>query len=120
MGLILNNPMVQVFLDATPGAREIVVLSCVVSYLDDFDQVVVDLPASGHAVALPKIPDTANRLMRTGLIHERSGEIMAVLRGPIPHLESWHCRKRWSSMRPLSCTKNSSRFCPISVFPLSF
>ena len=82
VGLILNNPMVQVFLDATPGAREIVVLSRVVSYLDDFDQVIVDLPASGHAVALLKIPDTANRLMRTGPIHERSGEIMAILRGP--------------------------------------
>ena len=82
VGLILNNPMVQVFLDATPGAREIVVLSRVVTYLDEFDQVIVDLPASGHAVALLKIPDTANRLMRTGPIHERSGEIISVLRGP--------------------------------------
>lgn len=82
VGLILKNPMVQVFLDVTPGAREIVVLSRVVSYLDEFDQVIVDLPASGHAVALLKIPDTANRLMRTGPIHDRSGEIMSVLRGP--------------------------------------
>jgi len=82
VGLILNNPMVQVFLDVTPGAREIVVLSRVVAYLEEFDQVIVDLPASGHAVSLLKISDTAHRLMRTGPIHQRAGEIMAVLRGP--------------------------------------
>ncbi len=82
VGLILNNPMVQVFLDVTPGAREIVVLSRVVAYLEEFDQVIVDLPASGHAVGLLKISDTAHRLMRTGPIHNRAGEILEVLRGP--------------------------------------
>jgi len=82
VSMILNNPMVQVFLDVTPGAREIVVLSRVVSYLDEFDQVIVDLPASGHAANLLKIPDTAHRLMRTGPIHQRAGEILSVLRGP--------------------------------------
>jgi anion-transporting ArsA/GET3 family ATPase len=82
VGLILNNPMVQVFLDVTPGAREIVVLSRVVAYLEEFDQVIVDLPASGHAVSLLKISDTAHRLMKTGPIHQRAGEIMDVLRGP--------------------------------------
>ena len=82
VGLILNNPMVQVFLDVTPGAREIVVLSRVVAYLEEFDQVIVDLPASGHAVSLLKISDTAHKLMRTGPIHQRAGEIMSVLRGP--------------------------------------
>ena len=82
VGLILNNPMVQVFLDVTPGARELVVLSRVVGYLEEYDQVIVDLPASGHAVNLLKIPDTAHRLMRTGPIHQRAGEILEVLRGP--------------------------------------
>jgi arsenite-transporting ATPase len=81
VGLILENPMVQVFLDVTPGVREIVALSRVVAYLDEFDQVIVDLPASGHAVGLLKIPDTAFSLMRTGPIHERSSEILSVLRG---------------------------------------
>ncbi len=80
--MILNNPMVSVFLDVTPGAREIVILSSVIGHLDDFDQVIVDMPASGHAVGMLKIPDTAHRLMRTGPIHDRAGEIMAVLRGP--------------------------------------
>lgn len=82
VGMILNNPMVSVFLDVTPGAREIVILSAVVGHLDNFDQVIVDMPASGHAVGMLKIPDTAHRLMRSGPIHDRAGEIMSVLRGP--------------------------------------
>ena len=83
VGMILKNPMVSVFLDVTPGAREIVILSAVVGHLDNFDQVIVDMPASGHAVGMLKIPDTAHRLMRTGPIHDRAGEI-AVLRVPAP------------------------------------
>ena len=66
----------------TPGAREIVILSAVVGHLDNFDQVIVDMPASGHAVGMLKIPDTAHKLMRTGPIHDRAGEIMSFLRGP--------------------------------------
>jgi len=81
VGLIINNPMVQVFLDVTPGARELVVLSAILGHLEDFDQVIVDMPASGHAVSMLKIPDTAHRLMRTGPIHDRAGQIMSVLRG---------------------------------------
>ena len=82
VGMILNNPMVSVFLDVTPGAREIVILSAVVGHLDNFDQVIVDMPASGHAVGMLKIPATAHRLMRTGPIHDRAGELMSFLRGP--------------------------------------
>ena len=77
--LILANHMVQVFLEATPGAREIVVLSKVISLLDDFDQVIVDMPASGHAINLLKVPVTAARLMRSGPINERANQILTAL-----------------------------------------
>ncbi len=77
--LILANQMVQVFLEATPGARELVILSKVVSLLEEFDQVVVDMPASGHAINLLKVPTTAARLMRTGPIHERASDVLATL-----------------------------------------
>ncbi len=81
VGMILNNPMLQVFLGVTPGARELVVLSSVIGQLDHFDQVIVDMPASGHAVSMLGIPDTAFSLMRTGPIHERAAQIVSVLRG---------------------------------------
>jgi len=78
--LILANQMVQTFLEVTPGAREIVVLSKVVALCEEFDQVVVDMPASGHAIGMFKVPATAERLMRTGPIHDRAGEIMVALK----------------------------------------
>jgi len=78
--LILANQMVQTFLEVTPGAREIVVLSKVVALCEQFDQVVVDMPASGHAIGMFKVPATAERLMRTGPIHDRAEEIIAALR----------------------------------------
>jgi len=80
--LILSNQMVQVFLEATPGARELVVLSKVVSLLNEFDQVIVDMPASGHAINLMKVPTTAARLMRSGPIHERAVEVLSALQAP--------------------------------------
>ncbi len=78
--LILANQMVQTFLEVTPGAREIVVLSKVVALCEEFDQVVVDMPASGHAIGMFKVPATAERLMRTGPIHDRAEQIIAALR----------------------------------------
>ena len=95
VGMILNNPMVSVFLDVTPGAREIVILSAVVGHLDNFDQVIVDMPASGHAVGMLKIPDTAHKLMRTGPIHDRAGEIMSFLRGPDTAMGIVALPRRW-------------------------
>jgi anion-transporting ArsA/GET3 family ATPase len=77
--LILANQMVQIFLEATPGAREIVVLSRIVSLTQEFDQVIVDMPASGHALGMFKVPATAERLMRTGPIHDRATEIIQAL-----------------------------------------
>lgn len=81
-GLILENRMATVFLDATPGAREIVILSKIISLMDDFDQVVVDLPASGHALGILRVPRTATRLMRSGPVREKAEQILEVFRDP--------------------------------------
>ena len=78
--LILDNRMATVFLDATPGAREIVILSKIISLMDDFDQVVVDLPASGHALGILRVPRTATRLMRSGPVREKAEQILEVFR----------------------------------------
>ena len=78
--LILDNRMATVFLDATPGAREIVILSKIISLMEDFDQVVVDLPASGHALGILRVPRTATRLMRSGPVREKAEQILEVFR----------------------------------------
>ncbi|MFT5679521.1 MAG: arsenite-transporting ATPase [Myxococcota bacterium] len=80
--LILDNRMATVFLDATPGAREIVILSKIVGLMDEFDQVVVDLPASGHALGILRVPRTATRLMRSGPVREKAEQILEVFAEP--------------------------------------
>lgn len=76
---ILDNNLVQTFLDATPGVRETVILSRVVTLLEKYDRVVVDMPASGHAISLLGVPNVAIGLMRGGPIRERAETILKVL-----------------------------------------
>ncbi|MEC7987384.1 MAG: ArsA-related P-loop ATPase [Myxococcota bacterium] len=79
VNMIQKNKIAMLFLDATPGAREIVILSKVVSLLDSWDQVIVDLPASGHALGVLRVPVTAKKLMRSGPIHDRASQVLKVL-----------------------------------------
>ena len=80
--LILSNKVVMVFLNATPGAREIVILSKIMELLDKYDQVIVDLPASGHALGILRVPQTAIQLMRSGPIYDRAKQILSVFSSP--------------------------------------
>lgn len=73
---ILDNNLVQTFLDATPGLRETVILSRVVTLLEQYDRVVVDMPASGHAISLLGVPNVAIGLMRGGPIRDRAEVIL--------------------------------------------
>jgi anion-transporting ArsA/GET3 family ATPase len=86
VGMILRNRMVQRFLDATPGSREVVLLSKLVWLCEEFDLVVVDLPASGHAVSVLQIPWMVERLFSTGPIRQKGQEAMALLGDPSTHL----------------------------------
>jgi len=81
VGLILKNKIVQYFLQATPGARELVILSRIHSLArgGQFDTIIVDLPASGHAVSLFKTLDTVRRLFQVGPLRKRGEEISETL-----------------------------------------
>ncbi|MCP4810516.1 MAG: AAA family ATPase [Proteobacteria bacterium] len=84
--MILANPLVRLFLDATPGNREVVTLSKLTWLRDDFDLLIVDLPASGHAMALMASPARTLSLFRVGPLHARSVESLAMLESPDTHL----------------------------------
>jgi len=86
VNLILENRIVQRFLDATPGNREVVLLSKLVWLTERFDLVVVDLPASGHAAALMAVPSRVLSLFKSGPIHERGVEAAQLLRAEGTHL----------------------------------
>ena len=78
VGLVLRNRVVKVFLGATPGARELVLLSRIWEHSLDprWDHIVVDLPASGHALALFRCPGLANRTFERGPLRKRADQII--------------------------------------------
>ena len=84
--MILANRLVRLFLDATPGNREVVTLSKLVWLSEDYDLVIVDLPASGHATALMRSPSRTLSLFRVGPLHVRSVESLAMLKRADTHL----------------------------------
>lgn len=73
--LILSNRMVKRFLDFTPGSQEIVLLSALGERVADFDLVIADLPASGHAFSLLDITRSAMGLFRSGPVRHRAEEL---------------------------------------------
>ena len=84
--MILDNRIVRLFLDATPGNREVVTLSKINWLRPDYDLIVVDLPASGHATALMHSPGVTLELFRVGPIYQRSLESQALLHADGTHL----------------------------------
>ena len=78
VGLVLRNKVVRVFLGATPGARELVLLSRIWEHSLDprWDHIVVDLPASGHALALFRCPFLAQRTFDRGPLRSRAEQII--------------------------------------------
>lgn len=80
--LVLENRLISRFFDITPGARELVILSRLGDLLDEFDLVVVDMPASGHAYSLLDILRTLMALFRSGPVRKRAQEIRRILHDP--------------------------------------
>jgi anion-transporting ArsA/GET3 family ATPase len=83
--MITHNRVVSVFLTATPGARDLVVLWRIYQLAkaasgQGFDQIVVDLPASGNAVAMMSVPNTAKKLFDAGPIRKCAEELLDFFR----------------------------------------
>ncbi len=76
---ILSSDLVQRFLDFTPGSQEVVFLSAICDHVEEFDVVVVDLPASGHAYSLLDITRSALGLFRAGPVRKRVEQLRARL-----------------------------------------
>jgi anion-transporting ArsA/GET3 family ATPase len=72
------------FLMAAPTFPEVGTLYQLVSLirLRAFDQIVLDLPATGHALALVSLPRTVNRIVPSGLIGDAIREGLETLTDP--------------------------------------
>lgn len=76
--LIMKNRVVSLFLQVTPGARDLVMLWRVEQLARSYDTVIVDLPASGNAVAMLSVPLTAERLFAAGPIRRCADDLLAM------------------------------------------
>ncbi len=80
--LIMKNRVVSLFLQVTPGARDLVMLWRTMELARKFDLVIVDMPASGNAVAMLTVPLTAERLFPAGPIRRCAEELLAMYTRP--------------------------------------
>lgn len=80
--MITHNRVVKTFLQATPGARDLVVLWRIYQLSRKYETVVVDLPASGNALAMMQVPNTARNLFDAGPIRKCAEELLDFLRQP--------------------------------------
>ena len=88
--VILRNRIVRTFLVATPGAREMVVLGRLLQLAREsgvtdpgakktergWDHMIVDMPASGHAVSMFGTPLTCRKLFKVGPIRRAAEEVL--------------------------------------------
>jgi len=81
-----GNEIVQTFLRVAPGNRETSVLSKLNWMLEDFDLLVVDMPASGHAAGLLEVPSTMLNLFESGPIYEEGVKAASMLGNRGAHL----------------------------------
>jgi len=79
---ILDNRVVRRFLDFAPGARELFILSRLVHLSQEYELVIVDMHASGHAFSMLDITRSAVGLFRSGPMLKRAHELIEVLRAP--------------------------------------
>ena len=84
---VVGNRVTKSFFDSAPSVGEFVLLDQILLMSETetpaWDHIVVDLPASGHAVTFLSVPQTLNGMMRdVGPIAKRAGEIHAMIANP--------------------------------------
>jgi anion-transporting ArsA/GET3 family ATPase len=89
--MLFKNRIFDYFAAATPGLAELVTIGKVwelaqpdrmTKKSEAYDLVVVDAPATGHALAMLEAPETFRRIARVGPIHRQAGYIQDFLHDP--------------------------------------
>ena len=79
---ILKNKVVRRFLDFAPGGRELFILSRLVDLAADYDLMVIDMHASGHAFSMLDITRSAMGVFRSGPMLARAEQLVQAVRDP--------------------------------------
>jgi arsenite/tail-anchored protein-transporting ATPase len=79
---VVQNRVARVFFKAAPAVNEFVILDQITEELERedkgrprYDNVIVDLPASGHAVTFLGVPQTLHGMMKVGPIAKRADHV---------------------------------------------
>lgn len=86
---IINNRVARIFFEAAPSVNEITILDQIRVFFEEtnsdgsekYQHILVDLPASGHAVTFLNVPATMNGMMRgVGPIAKMSEKVSAIIK----------------------------------------
>ncbi len=89
--MLFKNRIFDYFAAATPGLAELVTIGKVWELAqpdrlkkktEPYDLVIVDAPATGHALAMLEAPETFKKIARVGPIHRQAGYIQSFLHDP--------------------------------------
>lgn len=89
--MLFKNRIFDYFAAATPGLAELVTIGKVwelaqpdrlTKKAQKYDLVIVDAPATGHALAMLEAPETFRKIARMGPIHRQAGYIQQFLHDP--------------------------------------
>lgn len=86
---VINNRVASAFFKSAPSVNEFSILNMVRNYLDRtrgtrpyYDHVLVDLPASGHAITFLNVPATLHGMVKVGKFAQISREVADLIEDP--------------------------------------
>ncbi|MBI2608678.1 MAG: AAA family ATPase [Deltaproteobacteria bacterium] len=76
-----ENKVFQIFLNASPGIKELILLGHIHYLLENssYDRIVVDMPASGHALEYLEVPKIIAKFMSSGPLFKIAQTVQATL-----------------------------------------
>ncbi len=81
---VVQNRVLQMFIETAPSIREAVLLDALGTQLASgkYDNIFVDMPASGHAVTLLTVPDMVARMVKRGPVAKKAEALAAEILDP--------------------------------------
>ncbi len=72
-----ENRVFKIFLEAAPGIKELIVLGHIwyLAESNDYDRIIVDLPATGHGLAYLKVSKIVRGFVKAGPLHHIALEV---------------------------------------------
>lgn len=87
--LVFENHVLQTFIKAMPGLSETVMAGKIWDLIDKqtYDILIVDLPASGHALSFLKSPLGIDKIFSVGFVHKETQKICNLLKDPTTRID---------------------------------